>query len=229
MTAATNSTAPLPLFPEETEQCLRALEAMIFASREPVMVEALARRMGAGVDVGHMLAELAERYQTRGINLVETALGWSFRTAVDLAPYLQDLAEIKRRLPRASLETLAIVAYHQPVTRAEIESIRGVATSKGTLDMLLELGWVRPGRRRETPGRPLTWITTPTFLDAFGLESLKDLPGLTELQSAGLLDARPVLALPNADEESGDVAPLEAEDSWHDEEVLEEAPAAASA
>ena len=129
----------------------------------------------------------------RGIDLVRTAGRWSFRTAPDLAEKLRVDAEVQRKLSRATVETLAIIAYHQPVTRAEIESIRGVATSKGTLDILMEAGWVRPGKRRETPGRPLTWITTDGFLDHFGLESLRDLPNLEDLKASGLLDSRPVL------------------------------------
>ena len=149
--------------------------------------------MGGGVDIGRLLAELKQDYAGRGIDLVRTAGRWSFRTAPDLAEKLRVDAEVQRKLSRATVETLAIIAYHQPVTRAEIESIRGVATSKGTLDILMEAGWVRPGKRRESPGRPLTWITTDGFLDHFGLESLRDLPNLEDLKASGLLDSRPVL------------------------------------
>jgi segregation and condensation protein B len=172
---------------------LRLLEALIFASAEPLDERTLADRLGVGADLGGLLAELRQDYAERGINLVCTAGRWSFRTAPDLAEKLRVDAEVQRKLSRATVETLAIIAYHQPVTRAEIESIRGVATSKGTLDILMEAGWVRPGKRRETPGRPLTWITTDGFLDHFGLESLRDLPNLEDLKASGLLDSRPVL------------------------------------
>lgn len=172
---------------------LRLLEALIFASAEPLDERTLADRLGNGVDIVRLLAELKQDYAGRGIDLVSTAGRWSFRTASDLAEKLRVDAEVQRKLSRATVETLAIIAYHQPVTRAEIESIRGVATSKGTLDILMEAGWVRPGKRRESPGRPLTWITTDGFLDHFGLESLRDLPNLEDLKASGLLDSRPVL------------------------------------
>ncbi|CAO3409694.1 SMC-Scp complex subunit ScpB [Azospirillum largimobile] len=170
---------------------LRLLEALLFASAEPLDEETLAGRVGP--EVGLLLEELRAHYAPRGVNLVRTGGGWAFRTAVDLAPELRREEEVSRKLSRAAIETLAIIAYHQPVTRGEIESIRGVATSKGTLDLLMEHGWVRPGKRRETPGRPLTWITTDHFLDHFGLESLRDLPSVDDLRAAGLLDSRPVL------------------------------------
>ncbi|HYI70557.1 MAG TPA: SMC-Scp complex subunit ScpB [Skermanella sp.] len=172
---------------------LRLLEALIFASAEPLDERTLGDRLGNGVDIVRLLAELKQDYAGRGIDLVSTAGRWSFRTAPDLAEKLRVDAEVQRKLSRATVETLAIIAYHQPVTRAEIESIRGVATSKGTLDILMEAGWVRPGKRRESPGRPLTWITTDGFLDHFGLESLRDLPNLEDLKASGLLDSRPVL------------------------------------
>jgi segregation and condensation protein B len=172
---------------------LRLLEALIFASAEPLDERTLGDRLGNGVDIVRLLAELKQDYAGRGIDLVSTAGRWSFRTAPDLAEKLRGDAEVQRKLSRATVETLAIIAYHQPVTRAEIESIRGVATSKGTLDILMEAGWVRPGKRRESPGRPLTWITTDGFLDHFGLESLRDLPNLEDLKASGLLDSRPVL------------------------------------
>jgi segregation and condensation protein B len=188
---------------------LRLLEALIFASAEPLDERTLADRLGGGVDISRLLAELKQDYAGRGIDLVRTAGRWSFRTAPDLAEKLRVDAEVQRKLSRATVETLAIIAYHQPVTRAEIESIRGVATSKGTLDILMEAGWVRPGKRRESPGRPLTWITTDGFLDHFGLESLRDLPNLEDLKASGLLDSRPVLSSiqggvggPGASEES---------------------------
>ncbi|PWC77913.1 SMC-Scp complex subunit ScpB [Azospirillum sp. TSH64] len=170
---------------------LRLLEALLFASSDPLDEETLAGRIGP--EVGLLLEELRAHYAPRGVTLVCTGGGWAFRTAVDLAPELRREEEVSRKLSRAAIETLAIIAYHQPVTRGEIESIRGVATSKGTLDLLMEHGWIRPGKRRETPGRPLTWITTDHFLDHFGLESLRDLPSVDELRAAGLLDSRPVL------------------------------------
>lgn len=172
---------------------LRLLEALIFASAEPLDERTLAERLGSGSDLAKLLIELKQDYAGRGIDLVRTAGRWSFRTAPDLAEKLRVDAEVQRKLSRATVETLAIIAYHQPVTRAEIESIRGVATSKGTLDILMEAGWVRPGKRRESPGRPLTWITADGFLDHFGLESLRDLPNLEDLKASGLLDSRPVL------------------------------------
>ncbi|HEY0836955.1 MAG TPA: SMC-Scp complex subunit ScpB [Azospirillum sp.] len=181
---------------EEVEakvQKLRLLEALLFASADPVDEETLGGRLGPGANVAALLDDLRRHYAPRGVNLVRTGGGWAFRTAADLAPMLRQEEEVSRKLSRAAIETLAIIAYHQPVTRAEIEQIRGVATSKGTLDILMEHGWIRPGRRRETPGRPLTWISTDHFLDHFGLESLRDLPGVEELRAAGLLDSRPVL------------------------------------
>jgi segregation and condensation protein B len=170
---------------------LRLLEALLFASADPLDEETLATRIGP--EVGALLDSLRAHYAPRGINLVRTGAGWAFRTAADLAPILRQEEEVSKKLSRAAIETLAIIAYHQPVTRAEIEAIRGVVTSKGTLDILMEHGWIRPGRRRETPGRPLTWITTDHFLDHFGLESLRDLPSVEDLRAAGLLDSRPVL------------------------------------
>ncbi|MGE0108760.1 MAG: SMC-Scp complex subunit ScpB [Bdellovibrionales bacterium] len=170
------------------------LEAILFASDEPTTLAFLQSQMPEGADVPALLAALQEHYKGRGVNLVQNGEVWSFRTAPELAPMLTITKRPRRKLPRAASEVLAIVAYHQPVTRGEIESIRGVETSRGTLDILLELGWVKPGKRRETPGRPLTWKTTPEFLSQFNLESLKELPGLDELKAAGLLDTRPVLA-----------------------------------
>lgn len=181
--------------PELThEQAKRLCEAVIFASTVPVTNEMLAERVGETHPVSEIMQELLEKHKGGGVELVEIAGGWMFRTAPDLAPHLNITIEVRRKLPRVGAETLAIIAYHQPVTRAEIESIRGVATARETLDMLMEIGWVRPGKRRETPGRPLTWVTTDEFLRHFGLGSLKDLPGAAELREAGLLDTRPVLA-----------------------------------
>lgn len=171
---------------------LRLLEALVFAAAEPLDEHALARHLGDAADVAELLHELAETYAARGVNLVRMAGGWAFRTATDLAPELRIERPVVRKLSRAAIETLAVIAYHQPVTRAEIEQIRGVALGKGTLDTLMEAGWVRPKGRRAGPGRPLLWATTREFLVHFGLDSLSDLPGLDELRGAGLLDLAPL-------------------------------------
>ena len=172
--------------PEE----LRLLEALLFASSEPLDTATLAKRMPEGVDVREALAQLQAEYSTRGVNLVRIANKWTFRTAGDLAWLMTRESTETRRLSRAAIEVLAIIAYHQPVTRAEIEEIRGVVTSKGTIDVLLETGWIRPRGRRKTPGRPLTFGTTEAFLSQFSLEALGDLPGLEELKGTGMLDTR---------------------------------------
>ena len=172
-------------------QGVRIAEAIVFASAEPVSEAAIAERLPGGLNASAVLRELKGRYNGRGVNLVQVAGGWAFRTAPDLAPVLRAERPAERRPSRAALETLAIVAYYQPVTRAEIEEIRGVTTSRGTLDQLLEAGWVQPGRRRQSPGRPVTWITTAAFLDHFGLASVEDLPGVRELVDAGLLERGP--------------------------------------
>ena len=175
------------------DQNIRILEALLFASAEPVSTKDLHDRMPEGADVGGALMELKTQYEGRGVNLVELDGYWAFRTATDLAGLLQIEREAQRKLSRAAMETLAIVAYHQPLTRPEIENIRGVATHKGTLDALMEMGWVKPGRRREAPGRPLTWVTTTEFLDHFSIQALTDLPGLEDLKASGLLDRRPAI------------------------------------
>ncbi|MEA2977799.1 MAG: segregation and condensation protein [Alphaproteobacteria bacterium] len=172
--------------PEE----LRLLEALLFASAEPLDETILAARLPADTDVGDALNRLQAEYAPRGVNLVRVAGKWSFRTASDLSWLLTKDSVVTRKLSRAAIETLAIVAYHQPVTRVEIEEVRGVVASKGTLDVLLETGWVRPRGRRKTPGRPVTYGTTEAFLSHFGLERLDDLPGLDELKGSGLLDGR---------------------------------------
>lgn len=172
---------------------LRAVEAMLFAATEPLTTNAIRDRLPEGADAGGLLLALRAEYEGRGVNLTEKDGTWAFRTAHDMADVLRVKREVQRKLSRSAMETLAIVAYHQPVTRAEIENIRGVATNRGTLDILMEVGWVRPGRRRETPGRPVTWVTTAAFMDHFGLESLMDLPGLDELKASGLLDRRPAI------------------------------------
>ncbi len=174
-------------------EVLRILEAILFASAEPLSPQALYELMPDGADVGGGLMELQAHYQGRGVHLIEIEGQWAFRTALDLADALAIEKEVEKKLSRAAMETMAIIAYHQPLTRAEIENIRGVATNKGTLDTLMELGWVKPGRRRESLGRPLTWISTPAFLDHFALEGLMDLPGMDEMKSAGLLDRRPAI------------------------------------
>jgi segregation and condensation protein B len=180
---------------------LRLVEALLFAVAEPIGEEALARHLDDAADVNSLLQELAEIYTGRGVNLVQLAGGWAFRTAPDLAAKLRIERQVTRKLSRAAVETLAVIAYHQPVTRAEIEQIRGVALGKGTIDTLMEAGWVRPRGRRVGPGRPLLWVTTPGFLMHFGLESLSELPGLDELRAAGLLDLAP-LTLPEQAEEN---------------------------
>ena len=179
-------------FADESGQHLRILEALLFAADEPVDRETLLDKLPEGADVDALIARLAERYANRGVNLVAVGQGWAFRTAPDLAPHLTVYRTVKRRLSRAALETLAIISYHQPVTRAEVEEIRGVGLSRGTLDQLLEAGWVKPKGRRRAPGRPLTWVTTDEFLSHFGLDDVADLPGVDELKAAGMLQAYPV-------------------------------------
>ncbi len=170
---------------------LRLIEAILFATAEPLDERMLAERLPEGVEVAELLAELQAQYAPRGVNLVRREGKWAFRTASDLAGQLVIEQTQTRRLSRAAIEVLAIIAYNQPITRAEIEEVRGVALSKGTLDLLFEAGWIRPKGRRRTPGRPLQWATSDAFLDHFGLESLEDLPNLKELKAAGLLDTRP--------------------------------------
>ena len=172
----------------ERSQHLRVIEAMLFAASEPVSLEAFQEFVPADVDVVSLLNDLQENYANRGVNLVAVAGKWSLRTAPDMGGILRRDTIEQKKLSKPALETLAIIAYHQPVTRAEIEDIRGVAISKGTLDNLLEIGWVKMRGRRKTPGRPITYGTTPTFLSHFGLNELTDLPGLYELKAAGLLD-----------------------------------------
>lgn len=169
------------------DDLLRAVEATLFAAREPLSAEQISAHLG-GVAVAAALRELAAHYAPRGIHLVERGKRWHFQTAPDLAHILRREREEVRRLSRAATEVLAIVAYHEPVSRAEIESIRGVQTARGTLDVLLEAGWVRAAGRREVPGRPVIYATTPQFLAHFGLSSRRDLPGIEELRAAGLLD-----------------------------------------
>ena len=173
---------------EERAEELRILEAILFAADEPLDEKVLAARLPAGIDAQALLLQLQKEYAARGVNLVRVGGKWSLRTASDLAWLLTHETVVTRKLSRAALETLAIVAYHQPVTRAEIEEIRGVTTSKGTLDVLLETGWIRLRGRRKAPGRPVTYGTTEAFMSHFGLDALADLPGLDELKGAGLME-----------------------------------------
>jgi segregation and condensation protein B len=214
--------------PEQNQaQQLRMLEAMLFATSQPMTPNMMRERLPENADMGGLLQQLQAQYEGRGVSLVEIDGSWAFRTSADLGDALKIEKDVQRKLSRAAMETLAIIAYHQPVTRAEIENIRGVATHRGTLDVLLECGWVRPGRRRETPGRPLTWVTTTSFLDHFGLETLMELPGLDELKSSGLLDRRPALETLSATgdlfgddgvQATVDAAEEDAEDSEEDDE-----------
>jgi len=176
--------------PSASPEDVRIAEAMVFASSEPLDESAIAARLSNGADVAAVMDELQRLYEGRGVNLVRVARKWMFRTAGDLAWLLAHDREEKRKLSRAALETLAIVAYHQPVTRADIEDIRGVAVSKGALDVLMEAGWVRMRGRRKAPGRPITYGTTTEFLVQFGLDAIADLPGLDELKGAGLFDGK---------------------------------------
>ncbi|MCJ7871987.1 SMC-Scp complex subunit ScpB [Marinovum sp. 2_MG-2023] len=174
----------------------RMVEAVLFASAEPVTVRDLEARMPHGCDAAEALVHLRKRYEGRGVRVMRVGDAWAMRTAADLSFLMQKETVETRKLSRAAIETLAIIAYHQPVTRAEIEEIRGVAVSRGTVDQLLEMEWIRFGRRRMTPGRPVTFVVTETFLDHFGLENARDLPGLKELRQAGLLENRPLPGTP---------------------------------
>jgi segregation and condensation protein B len=207
----------------DSHEKLRILEALLFAAPEPLGEGALAQHFAEGEDLAALLSELQALYAGRGVNLVRVAGKWAFRTSDDLAFLLERQAVEQRRLSRAALETLAIIAYHQPVTRAEIEEIRGVSTSKGTLDVLLETGWIKLRGRRRAPGRPVTYGTTPEFLIHFGFDSIQDLPGLSELKGAGLLDSTlpPGFSMPNPDDAPDlreDEDPLEDEPLGEDEE-----------
>jgi segregation and condensation protein B len=200
---------------------LRVVEALIFASDKPIDEARLASRLPEGVEIADIMAELKAAYDGSGVNLVRVGKAWAFRTAPDLADSLVIERERRRKLSRAAVETLAVIAYHQPVTRAEIEEIRGVTQSKGSIDVLMEAGWIKPGRRRQSPGRPVTWMTTVDFLDHFGIESLKDLPGAAELKAAGFLDSRPAIDAYRAEYAEPEL-PLQ------EDEATEEEPAAQS-
>lgn len=187
---------------------LRLLEAVLFAAAAPLSEREIAERLPASADVRKLLALLTAEYASRGVHLVRAGATWAFATAPDLAAQLATERRVETKLSRAAMETLAIVAYHQPVTRGEIEEIRGVQVSKGTLDVLFEQDWIAPKGRRETPGRPVTWVTTDSFLRHFGLATLNDLPNLEELRAAGLLDARPAIQVLRPD--AADADPSEA-------------------
>jgi segregation and condensation protein B len=204
---------PLPV--QDRGEKLRILEALLFASAEPLAEAALSQHLGDAEEIQALLSELQSLYAGRGVNLIRVAGKWTFRTAEDLSYLLERQTVEQRRLSRAALETLAIIAYHQPVTRAEIEEIRGVSTSKGTLDVLLETGWIRLRGRRRAPGRPVTYGTTEQFLTHFGFDSIQDLPGLAELKGAGLLDSAlpPGFTLPS---------PSDAMELREDEDPLED-------
>jgi segregation and condensation protein B len=183
----------------------RLIEALLFASADPVPQKVLAQHLPEGANVRGILLRLQGEYAGRGVNLVERDGAWAFRTAADLGARLRIEKTAVRKLSRVAVETLAIIAYHQPVSRAEIETIRGVATARGTLDVLIEAGWIKPGKRRDTPGRPGTWITTQGFLDHFGLTAIADLPGIDELKATGLMDKRPAIqTLLDMDESDSD-------------------------
>jgi segregation and condensation protein B len=214
---------------EVDAQHLRLLEAVLFAALEPLTEDAISQRLPNGTPVIAALARLQEVYANRGVNLIKAGGRWFFRTAEDLSEQLRVQMKVPRRLSRAAMETLAIIAYHQPVTRAEIEEIRGVGLSKGTLDALFEASWIGPKGRRRTAGRPVTWGTTNGFLTTFGIDAIGDLPGLDDLKAAGLLDKRPAIQITDtqeADEDEND--PLDDEEPLEmdllDDEVSEETP-----
>jgi segregation and condensation protein B len=195
---------------------LRLLEALLFAAAAPLDEARIAERLPEGSDVPALIDELRDHYAGRGVNVVRIAGGWTLRTAPDLGPRLKLEQTVTRKLSRAAIETLAIIAYHQPVTRGEIEEIRGVVVSSGTLDVLMEAGWIMPKGRRETPGRPVTWVTTEQFLTHFGLADRRDLPGMEELRAAGLIGPRPEFVL----SEQVAAPPQEDAEDEEDEEPL---------
>jgi segregation and condensation protein B len=219
----TDTTAADPA--ADTNDDLRLLEALLFASPSPVDLDAMRQRLPEGADIAALLDDLIAFYAPRGVNIVHVGGGWTIRTAPDLAPRLKLTQKVGRKLSRAAIETLAICAYHQPVTRAEIEEIRGVVISKGTLDTLMEAGWIVPKGRKQTAGRPVTWVTTDAFLLHFGLASISDLPGIDELRAAGLIGPRPDIILAEtigvpAEERLPDV-PGENDDEDSDDAALE--------
>lgn len=215
MSAPDQPAETTPIRPELQQErfalAVRIVEALLFASSQPLGRDALQVHLPPGVGLDEVLAELNAHYASRGVHLVQAGDAWAFRTAPDLGHLLQQDVSQQRKLSRAALEVLATIAYHQPVTRAEIEDVRGVETSKGTLDLLLESGWIRMRGRRRTPGRPVTYGTTPSFLDHFGLGDIGDLPGMEELKGAGLLSARlpQTFSMPSPANDADDPAPDE--------------------
>lgn len=206
----------------EISQEMRIVEALLFAATEPVSETFLADRLPEGTEVAQLLADLAALYEGRGVIVARVAGKWSLRTAPDLSAHLRIERKVVRKPSRAAIESLAIIAYHQPVTRGEVEEIRGVSVSKGSFDVLLEAGWIRPVGRRRSPGRPTTWGTTQAFLEEFGLDSLADLPGIDELKASGLLDTRPAATII---QESGEIyEDAEVEGLPDDEEPLDADP-----
>jgi segregation and condensation protein B len=213
--------------PDKTEDSLfrapplaeqeRMIEALLFASAEPVSLPEMEARMPHGSDPAEAMVLLRKRYEGRGVQVTKVGDAYAFRTAADLGFLMAREQVEQRKLSRAAVETLAIVAYHQPVTRAEIEEIRGVSVSRGTVDQLIELGWIKFGRRRMTPGRPVTYVVTPDFLDHFGLENARDLPGLKELRDAGLLESRPPDAEGEGEEGADPSRDLDTDDMFDDD------------
>ncbi len=205
--SAEEAGGPVVDIPPDPEH-VRLLEAILFASTEPLSERLLANRLPEGIDLMALLSILRDDYAERGVNLVRAGKSWAFRTAPELAQQLNKEIDVPRKLSRAAVETLSIIAYHQPITRSEIEEVRGVGLSKGTMDVLLEASWIKPRGRRRTPGRPMTWGTTEGFLDQFGLEDIRDLPGMDDLKAAGLLDSGPAISVytsaATADHESGE-------------------------
>lgn len=208
----------------ETHEQMRICEALLFASDRPLSSIALAEQLPEGSDVDDILKALQDKYVDAGVNLVEVAGKWMFQTAYDLAFLLRKEEEKERKLSRAAVETLAIIAYHQPITRAEIEEVRGVGVSKGTLDVLMEATWIKPLGRRRTPGRPMTYGTTEDFLVHFGLNSVKDLPGLAELKATGFLEnvntSRLNLLSDDKPEEEQPDLPMDDDESSSEEQVI---------
>ncbi len=216
---------PVDIRSADRHRFIRIIEALLFAATEPLDERTLAQNLPEGTDVGLLLADLREQYAQRGVNVVRVSGKWALRTAEDMSYLLEKHAREERRLSKAALEMLAIIAYHQPVTRAEIEEIRGVSTSPGTLDILLETSWVRPRGRRRAPGKPITYGTTDIFLQHFNLDSIKDLPGLADLKAQGLLDSNlpPGFMVPEPTDVAAlmpDELPLEADDE-DDEGVVQ--------
>jgi segregation and condensation protein B len=205
----------------DASPAVRLIEAVLFAAAHPVSEEDLSARLPEGTDLAAILAEIAALYEGRGVTLLKIAGKWAFRTAPDLAAAIRPEQTVQRKLSRAAVETLAIIAYHQPITRAEVEQVRGVALSKGTLDMLMEAGWIKPKGRRQAPGRPVTWVTTEDFLQHFGLDRIEDLPNIDELRAAGLLDHRPGVATLAMRQEEADAVESAAEKERDVEEARE--------